>query len=568
MASSETRNPTDRPTAREAVPTSQGTSPPARRIDWSLLVYALMTAASLLMLFLALPGHEMWYLSFVALVPLFLILQHAPGKTAVLITWLAGYVFFYLSSSWLNQITPIGLPLLALYLSVSWLVLGVAVRVVSRGTPRLPFVVGVPLVWVAVEILRGPPMGGFCWHYLGHNLYRQLELIQVADLAGVYGVSFVVVTVNAALARILYLARMHECPARRRFLRASWTIVYAAVLVLGVIAYGRYRLAETEPVAGPRVSVVQGNIPQHIKEFAQDATWAQFLEKRRYIFDKYARLTDKLLDVEDDLVAWPETIFDPLEGERYGTVDYSVEARERARALRRKLGRPFLTGSTKWVHGIEHDRYYNAVYYLPEANGPFEVYLKIHLVPFGEYIPFREVGWIRRLVEFSMPQGYVSRLSAGNEVVLFQVKGWEFATPICYEDTTASLNRRFRKEGARFILNLTNDGWFGDTAELDQHLANSVFRTVENRFGMVRATNTGISAFVDPTGLITSVLMDEPSGRYREVEGVLTDTVWLDDRRTFYTQHGDVFAWLTVGWVVLFCLLRLCWWQVVLRRQK
>jgi len=197
----------------------------------------------------------------------------------------------------------------------------------------------------------------------------------------------------------------------------------------------------------------------------------------------------------------------------------------------------------------------NCAFYFPEDNR-YEYAAKIYPVPFGEEIPFKQIGWFHDLVEFYMPEGYEARLTAGEDVIkVFRLKTWTFAADICYEDTQASLNRRFRKAGAQFVVNLTNDGWFGETVELDQHLANSVFRTVENRFAMVRATNTGISAFVDPTGRIVAHIVDE-SGKYRRVAGTLTHRLMLDERRTVYTVVGDLFAWLTLGTAGALVLVR------------
>ncbi|GAH88310.1 unnamed protein product, partial [marine sediment metagenome] len=248
---------------------------------------------------------------------------------------------------------------------------------------------------VAVELLRGLPLGGFCWQFVGHSLYGQRILIQVADFSGVYGVSFVAVTVNALLARLIHLTLTRKLRRRRTFFHAALGTIYTALLVLAAVAYGRYRLEETRPVAGPRISVVQGNIPLEIKECAKTFTWRQVLERRHHVFDKHRRLTLGLLDVTDDMVVWPETTVSYLEGEKYGREDYSAHARKRVREVRRKIGRPFLLGSVKLVRGIGEDAEYNAAYYFPTADGPFEVYLKIHLVPFGEYVPFRSVGWIK-----------------------------------------------------------------------------------------------------------------------------------------------------------------------------
>jgi len=541
---------------------ASGTRVPAR----TLLVYALLTAASVVMLFLALPGIEQWYLAFVALVPLFLILQHAPARRAVLIFWLAGFLFSFLAVHWLSLLSAIGWVMLSFYLSLYFAAFAVVARVISSGRPHIPFVLSAPITWVGLDMLRAVLLGGFPWLYLGHDLYRRIAFIQVADLAGVYVVTFVVVTVNAWAARIIYLGVTGRLRQARQPLHAILGALWCGMLLAGTLYYGAFRIREFQPVGGPRISVVQGNIPQDLKEYLSDSV-EEARRKMQVIRDTYYGLTEPLMStpgraLPDDLVAWPETIVPPLEGwviekEETGKIE-NKSAQERAwvREIRHQLGRPFLTGSVKYELVDGRLCYFNAAYYFPTDNGPFDVYLKLHLVPFGEYIPIREVPWINRFLEWFLPEGYEANLTAGSRHVLFVVKDVPFATPICYEDTMPDLIRSFTRRGARFMVNLTNDGWFGDTIELDEHMANSVFRTVENRVGLARSANTGISCFVDPLGQITSIVKDK-EGRYREVAGVLTDQVILDDRRTFYTRHGDIFGWVMAGWIPLFLLLRL-----------
>ena len=528
-------------------PSSKSSADKPRSRAGLFLLYAALSAASAVMLSLALPGYEHWYLLFIALVPVLVVLQRSSTRATIVVFWATGFLFFLVAVYWLCHLTAIAWLALAFYLSLSFPVFALVARLLSAERPRVPFVLAVPMAWVALEILRGLPLGGFCWHYLGHGLYRQTTWIQIADFSGVYGVSFVLITVNALLARLICLASGRE---PRRALRAAVGVLYVALLLLGVVAYGRFRIGETRPIPGPRISVVQGNIPQELKEFTRSYTWPQILERRDVIMSKYEGLTARLVGVQDDMVVWPETIVAYLQGERDANRDYSAEAEKRVRRLCRQLGRPFLTGSGKLVFDGASERSYNAACFFPSPAAPFEVYLKIHLVPFGEFIPFSSVAWIRDILHRFLPQGYEATLSAGADPLLFRLGGVPFATPICYEDTKPSLICTFTREGARFIVNLTNDGWFRDTAELDQHLANSVFRTVENRVALVRAANTGISAFITPAGVITSVVADS-AGKRREVEGVLTDSVQLDARHAFYTAHGDLFVWTLVALTLL-----------------
>ncbi|HUU42543.1 MAG TPA: apolipoprotein N-acyltransferase [Planctomycetota bacterium] len=524
------------------------------RLLQTLGIPLVLAAASTVMLWLSLPGFEQWYLSFVSLVPVLVLLQGERPVKAVLLTWLSGFAFYFIAASWLSHLTPMGWLSLALYLSLGFLVFAVLVRVLEGGTPRLPFVVGVPVLWLAVQLARSLPLGGFDWFLLGHNLYRRLPLIQTADLFGVAGVSFVVVTVSAALARLVHLVFQRGLADRRDRREAVVGTVYAVLLVLATLTYGTVRLAQTDLKPGPTVTVVQGNIPQDIKELAQ-ANPAEEMDKAELMWKTYADLTRALPAGRDDLVGWPETTTAvALEGDRTEKTDYSAVERGRVLALRRELGRPLMVGSIRIVEEGARLRYYNCAYYFGADDGTFERSDKIYPGPFGEEVPFKGT-WFAELVMYFMPEGYQARLSPGSEVKLFRLKEWTFAADICFEDTKPSLNREFRRRGAQFVVNLTNDGWFRDSAELDQHLANSVFRCVENRLSQVRATNTGVSAFINATGAVVSFIRDA-SGKHRLVQGVLTDTVMLDARHTVYTSIGEIFWWTTLGCAVLWVLVR------------
>ncbi len=521
----------------------------------------LLALASAAMLVLALPGHEQGYLSFVALVPLLLVIQRASARAALLSAWLAGGVFFLVGLSWIAHLTLIGLVALAFYLSLSFLLFAWVVRRLTAGPWRLPFLAVAPMAWVAFEQLRGIPLGGFYWHCLGHNLYRWTTLIQIADVAGVSGLSLVVAFAGAWLARVIHVALDRELGTRLAQRNLALGALLAFVLIAGTFVYGRFRLAETRLVDGPVVSVVQANIPQELSEIAEarEWPWAQVLAKRESVFNAYRELTlANLCDVSNDLIVWPETIVPPLEGETYKDGDCSSVAQRSVHDLRARLGRPMLVGSTRLVVTERPDntvrvQSYNGAYFFGADNAPFRATFKKHLVPFGEFVPFKEIGVVKAVIEWFMPPGYVADLTPGREIVLFEVQGAAFAAPICYEDTNPSLVREYRRLGARFLVNITNDGWFRDTFELDQHLANAVFRTVENRVALVVAANTGISAFVTPTGVITARLEDA-HGRYRAVAGTLTSRVMLDERRALYTALGDWPAWGAVAWVGLFLL--------------
>ncbi|MFW6159176.1 MAG: apolipoprotein N-acyltransferase, partial [Planctomycetota bacterium] len=278
-------------------------------------------------------------------------------------------------------------------------------------------------------------------------------------------------------------------------------------------------------------------------------------------------------DPPPDLILWPETmappgVFDRRLQERrrewlrrHGAMrptkrwqairdDYRKYARRLARFRPLQERATLVVSANSCPDPTEPDVCYNSAFLLPEGEGggPERRYDKIHLVPFGEYVPLRGLlGWaIGPLVPYD--------LSPGDEGRLFEIDGWTFAPTICFEDAFPGLVADFAREpgGADFIVNLTNEGWFKDGSELDQHLAIAVFRAVECRAGFIRAANTGISAFIEPTGRIRKRLVVD--GRDREVAGVLHGVATTSREESAYLVAGEWFGTVcAVAW--FFCLL-------------
>jgi len=306
----------------------------------------------------------------------------------------------------------------------------------------------------------------------------------------------------------------------------------------GALLYGRHRLQTVVTKNGPRVAVIQGNIPQDVKNVLT-------IENLVEIFAGHLALTDRAQKVSEppDLVIWPETMapyggLDPIEP---GVLEEADIERLTERQLFQRLCVMHLTPRQRWSDLLissvcvlgdkDHPILHNSAYLLPRGKRGAEFrYDKIHLVPFGEYVPMKGlIGWI---VAPLIP--YEHGVTPGAGPKLFECKGWRFAPTICYEDAFPGLVADFARgpEKMDFIVNVTNEGWFKDGIELDQHLAIAVFRAIECRAGFIRAANTGISAFINPTGQILSKL--EVDGRDREVSGVLHGFATATDVRSPY----------------------------------
>lgn len=521
--------------------------PPQLSLPWRELI--LVVLPTVILLCMSYPETDLPLLAWVALIP-WLLLIGSGGPRIALLSWLIGISFFTIKLSWLGYVTYIGWLLLSAYLSLFFLLFGISCSYLYRNL-GLPLALLAPFLWVSLEYLRGFLLTGFPWFYLGHTQYSYLPIIQIADITGAYGVSFVIVAANACFTQGLLRWRIGK--------GGHFLFAIAFIFLLFPLSYGVFRLAVLSYQEGPRLCMIQGNILQDLKMDPDP-------EQRKRNLQKYIDLSRKLGSGTVDMVVWPETAaqgllnLDPRlcrETDRLAQTSISELAKELQAYLlvggiAIELGKRdnFKGHDSPQDGGLLESTFYNSAFLYSPDGELLDRYDKLHLVPFGEYTPLRNVfPFLRYMVPYEID------LSPGSRWELLEFKGrnqenFRFATLICYEDTVPTLARYFAGHGADFLLNITNDGWFHDSPELDQHLAIMVFRAVENRIGMARAANTGISAFVAPSGDIYSLVRQD--GKRREVEGVLEGTVLLaQGGPSFYTKYGDLFSQLcllvTVG---------------------
>jgi apolipoprotein N-acyltransferase len=362
-------------------------------------------------------------------------------------------------------------------------------------------------LWVALEFVRANALTGFPWCLVAHSQYLHLPVIQIADLVGAYGISFLILLTNATLYKLIF----------QRNLRVIWTEVTATLLlVMLTFAYGYYRLSEEgTPKESLKVALVQGNIDQSIK-------WNPSNQART--IQIYRNLTLSTRPFAPDLVVWPETAV-PLFFQEGGKLAQEVLDTAKETHTYVIFGSPAYGVERKSVH------YYNRAYLISPQEKVIESYDKIHLVPFGEYVPLqRYLPFVHRLV-----------VSAGD------FRSGEKSTPlsfskakagilICFESIFPELGRAMTRNGAQLLVNITNDAWYGMTSAPYQHFSMAVFRAVENRRPLVRAANTGFSAFIDCHGKII------------QVSDLFTEATLCRELRlggpslTLYTRYGDFFA--------------------------
>jgi len=490
--------------------------------------YIILPVLSATLLVLAFPRFDLEFLAWVSFVPLFIALEKKTLKQKFFIGYLFGIVFFSSILYWLLNVTIPGTIVLVLLLSFVPAIFSILYRFISlpvRQTGGIaPYlsVIAVPAAWIITEYLRAHLFTGFPWALLGYSQYLNQPIIQICDITGAYGVSFIIIMVNFCIYTVL-----------RRLPHGKIYTILTLILLIGTFFYGHFRLKQNYVDIPLTVSVIQGNIPQEIK-------WNE--RYRESIFDKYSFLTLMASEAEPDIIIWPETaIPDIMEKKSYVFNKISM--------LAKKTNTYLLTGVVR----EENSFFYNSAVLISDKGKMIEHYDKIHLVPFGEYIPLEKYfPWLRDKVDkpigdFDSSTRYSlfrikSEISSVTDIkIVKDLRFYKFAVLICFEDMFPDLVRQFVKKGALFLVNITNDAWFGKTSAPFQHVQSSVFRAVENRVPVVRAANTGVSCFINQKGRIVGSV--EKGRRKIFVEGYKQTKIYPFQMNTLYTRFGDAFVY-------------------------
>src|SRR5262249_10127645 len=379
--------------------------------------------------------------------------------------------------------------------------------------------------WVTQEWLRGWVFSGFGWNGLGVALHGTWPLIQIAEFTGVAGLSFMVAFANVIAVTTV---RRLILEASTRTVRPHFDLTLTLAAVVGVLTFG-IRATQVSPPTKPlRVAAVQSNVPQNQK-FDPQFT--------RKIFDQFRRLSEIALrsNPPPDLLIWPESSMP-------GPVLADRESYQFVMDLAASSEVDILMGTIDEENG----GVYNAALLVSDGGERVQAYRKLHLVPFGEFVPGRRpVPLLAGIFGGPAPGDF----NPGRDHTVFELTNSDVrvAPLICFEDTIGELTRQFvlpsdGNPGANLLVDITNDGWFLHSAGSHQHLANAIFRCVETRRPMVRAANTGVTCFVNEFGRVTQKLQDDTGSTF--TEGVLTGDVKVptEHELTFYTRHGELFA--------------------------
>lgn len=490
-----------------------------------------ITLASIsgLLMPLAFPSFCLSFIAWIGLVPLITaVFKSSPAKGLILGT-ISGTIFHLGLVYWVTvSMTSYGK--LPLAVSILVLILFAFVLSVFISIPiclscyvkkhlNFSFLLTLPLFWTASEYIKSWFLTGFPWENLGYSQFNVLPVIQIADITGVYGITFIIVFTNCTLFCLLKSLTTDK--------KIPYPELSALILLLVItLLYGQNRLNSIDKNQGSpiKISLVQPNIPQDIK-------WdPKYLKKT---LEKLDRLSVKSSPDQPDIVIWPESatpFFFQTDEMHKKTVEKIVK----------KINAYLLLGSPSWEISFGKSQFFNSAFLISPKNTIKGKYNKIHLVPYGEYIPLKTLfPFINKMVEG------IGDFASGSTVKNLSIPSSSFAAIICYEIIFPDLVRRFVKNGAGFIVNITNDAWFGSTSAPYQHLSMCSLRAVENRRYVARAANTGISAFISPDGQIfkqTKIFTDNS----------ITAIIHKRTDKTFYSSYGDIFAYICTFLSLLF----------------
>ena len=490
----------------------------------------LLSAISGILLVLIFPRFNFEPLAWFAFIPLFSAMEAKTPQRSALLGFITGMVFYTLGLNWINNtlihfgnlpavVSFMVLGLLAAYLSFYTALFCYLIRRVCKENRGL-FFLFTPVLWTSLEYLRSTHSEfGFSWLGLGYSQFKTLPVIQMAEITGVYGISWLIMLVNAGLYLSWKTWRGREAEnginMGARFLSVT-VLVFACWWGYGSVTMNRYT-PNTDKNSSLTVGLIQGNVEQFMK-------WNPVYQK--LVMSKYRDLTLAAAQSKPQLIVWPETAL-PFYYNQHSVGTKFVKD------LARQTQTPILFGSPHKENRDGRTIHYNSAYLVSDTGDTQNRYDKIHLVPFGEFVPFRKLlFFVEKMVEM------IGDFGRGKEAILFDVAGYQAGVSICYEIIFPDLIRQAVKNGAHFLINITNDAWFGKSPASYQHISMGALRAVENRVPIIRAANTGVSGTIDANGTLrheTELFVEAAK---------ITKITPRQGGLTFYTTYGDVFSWL------------------------
>ncbi|MBN1973624.1 MAG: apolipoprotein N-acyltransferase [Sedimentisphaerales bacterium] len=530
-----------------------------------LCPYVLLLIASALMLTVIQAPIDLSFLAWISFVPFIIAAYYTKeirSRKMYFVVYIVS-VFYWLGNLyWIFPITIAGWLVLCLYTALLWPLLFFCLRYCMKK--KVPLFLASAILIAGIERMQGIFLGGFFWRFLAHSQYKNITIIQIADIFGACGVSCLIAMVNGLFADLITASREKKLFTAAQYVKTG---IVASILIVCVI-YGRWRLGqEAEFVEeGPLAASLQSNVPQSVKNT---------FESSEDIFDGLMKDSNEVSAHKPELIVWPETmvqatlnpgILSIMEDDHiWNVLDQRLKEHAENNAfllIGAYGGTPAMTEDQKYV--ILDERFNSAFLYNNKGQKTTEVYDKIHLVPFGEVLPLRNsMAWFYEMlmkVKF-IPYDFDYSLDYGSNYTIFKMTGsegqkYKFSVIICYEDTVPVLPRRFAldKNGEKqidWLVNISNDGWFvrwGNekimpSTELPQHAAVCTFRAVENRLAVLRSVNTGISCLIDSSGRIKNGYINgtlpENAMARTGISGWFIDKIPIDKRTAFFSKYGE-----------------------------
>jgi apolipoprotein N-acyltransferase len=511
-----------------------------------ILFLLLLTVASSLLISVSFPPLDFGFCAWFGLAPLLFALRQRGFVEASFLGFLFGSLFGIGAHFWTLHIDAIDLlkfVTMLIMFSIYFLVFGIFYKLIT-GNLESWTLIGGPALWITLEFMRSNMFFlSWPWNLLGHSQHSFLPVIQIADVTGVYGTSFLLVMVNQFLSEVPELFKMRKeslsvrarrFPFDKRLVEHLLSIIFVGLITF---SYGWYKLNLPDSGRHLRIALIQANVLTR-----DDMT---FTEQKLHMM-KYVHLTRDAAMSKPDLVVWPSSSIPAPISNRFVRLTVLLLAKE--------IETYILVGGA----GHEKDSpkkegyfpYSNSEFLISPQGGFVGQYNKIRLLPFNEYVPLQG--------KFTWPEWITSvkeSFIAGTEYTLFHAVGTKFSTPICWENIFPEFFRRFVDKGAQFMVSVTNEGFLGHSSSAGpyQTLAINVFRAVENRVAVARAATTGVSCFINPNGEIVDRIKDG-NGNDLFVPGILIRDIPLSDRKTFYTNYGDIFAYVIIAITVMIIL--------------
>ena len=482
---------------------------------------------------LAFPKFDLSFLCWISLIPLFFALHNKSAKQSFVLGLLGGIAFNAILIYWIPAVPAhygslsIGMSLLVyavfvFYLALFWALFCWSFAQIKKTFPRFIFLLA-PFLWVGFEYILTHLLTGFPWGLLGYTQHNNLWFLQLASLTGIYGLSFILVLFQSLF--------VYSITYRRR------APFFLALLLVVLLHFAGWSIMKNHPPGKDsfQAAVIQGNVSSEI-------AWDQISYFQiKDIFDQHLGLTSEAAKQGARLVIWPEFTVPLCFSCSHGIYP---ELKKELLRFARNYGVTLVFGTIETAISQQRQRYYSTAICL-QPNLSMTQYHKMHLVPFGEYTPYKNIFFFIEKMTRA-----IGELSAGETFVLHSFEEKKFGTPICYEIIFPDLVRKFVKKGGDFLVTITNDSWYGTSSAPYQHFAMAAVRAVENRRFLLRAATTGVSGIIDPYGRVLS-------RSKMMTQTYFTEMIAPINTLTPYTRYGDYFPLASLTLAAIFLILSL-----------